>query len=161
MFGLSLRDDRWGRRAAAAIAFVGALLFSGCTKSEAELRQDDRATIEAIVVEDVRASRALADADAAARKGDVPAALDAVDHRAEPAIEAGLRLTASADPKTEWGRARRDVFAGILQDRRAELGRYREALKSGDPQKLISAIDAQAKIERRAIAAIADARDDR
>ncbi len=156
--GLSLHRPRAGRWAAASVFFVGALLFSGCTKSEAELRQDDRAKIEAIVVEDVRASKAMAEADAAARNGDVPAAIDAVDHRAQPAIEAGLRLTASADPKTEWGRAQRDVFARILEDRRAELTPYRDAIRSTDAERLVAAIDAQAKIERRAIAAIAGAR---
>lgn len=149
---------RAGRWALSSIAFVGALLFYGCTKSDAELRQDDRQSIEAIAAEDVRASRAMAEADTAARKGDVPGALDAVDNRARPAIEAGLRLASSADPKTEWGRTRRDTFAKLLEDRRAELGPYREAVKSGDAEKLVTAIDAQAKIERRAIAAIADAR---
>jgi len=153
--------DRSGRRAAAAVAFAGALLFSGCTKSDAELRQDDRARLEAIVAEDVRASKAMAEADTAARNGDARAALDAVDRRAEPAIEAGLRLTSSAEPRTEWGRARRDAFATILADRRSELGPYREAVKTGDVEKLVSAIEAQAKIERRAIAAIAEVRDGR
>lgn len=152
---------RAGRLALSSIAFAGALLFSGCTKSDAELRQDDRQRIEAIAAEDVRASKAMAEADNAARKGDVPAALDAVDNRAQPAIEAGLRLTSSADPKTDWGRTRRDTFAKLLEDRRAELGPYREAVKSGDAEKLVAAIEAQAKIERRAIAAIADTRDGR
>ena len=157
----SLWLDQSGRRAAAALAFAGALLFSGCSKSDAELRQEDRAKLERIVEEDLRASKAMADADKAARDGSVPAALEAIDHRARPAIEAGLRLTSSADPKTEWGRARRDTFASILEDRRSELGPYRDAVKSGDAEKLVSAIEAQAKIERRAIAAIAEARDGR
>ena len=153
--------DRSGRRAAAAIAFAGALLFSGCTKSDAELRQADRAKLESIVAEDVRASKAMAAADAAARSGDVRTSLDVVDRRAEPAIEAGLRLTSSADLRTDWGRTRRDAFVSILTDRRSELGPYRDAVKSGDAEKLVSAIEAQAKIERRAIAAIADVRDGR
>ena len=155
--------DRSGRWAVSSISFAAALLFSfsGCTKSAAELRQDDRVTLEQIVAEDVRASKAMADADTAARSGDVPTALAAVDNRAKPAIEAGLRLATSAEPKTEWGRTRRDTFATILADRRSELVPYREAVKSGDAAKLVAAIEAQAKIERRAIAAIADARDGR
>jgi hypothetical protein len=129
---------------------------AACTKSEGELKQDDRARIELIVADDVRASKAMADADTAARKGDVPGAIEVIDTRAKPAIESGLRAVANADPKTEWGRGKRNLFAKILEDRRAEIGPYTEAVKSGDAEKLIDVIETQAKIERRAITAIAD-----
>ncbi|MDF2693501.1 MAG: hypothetical protein K0S65_1884 [Labilithrix sp.] len=143
------------------ITIASALLLLSCTKSTEELKHDDRAKLDAIIGEDLRASKAMAEADRAVREGNVTVALDAVDHRAQPAIEAGLRLTAAAEPKTDWGRARRDAFVQVLEARRAELPPYRDAVKSGDPEKLIAAIEAQARIERRAITAAAEAREAR
>jgi hypothetical protein len=141
------------RRRACIGSFVLLLGLPGCAKSEGELRAGDRPAIEAIAAADVRASKAMADADTSARKGDLIAALDAVEQRAKPAIEGGLREVASAHPTTEWGRTKRDVLAKILEDRRAELGPYTEALRSGDAAELIRAIETQAAIERRALAA--------
>jgi len=128
--------------------------LAGCTKTDAELRREDRTVIELIVAEDVRASEAMAEADAAARAGDVAKAIDVLDHRAGPAIEAGLRTAEAAAPRSAWGRARREAFASILGERRAELGPYREAVRSGDAEKLVAAVEAQARIERRAVAAV-------
>jgi hypothetical protein len=127
--------------------------LAACTKSEAELTKDDRTKIDAIVAEDMKASKAMAEADAASRTSNVALALQAIDGKAKPAIEAGLKA-AKADFKTAWGRAHRDTLARILEDRRAELGPYAEAVKSGDAEKLVGAIGEQAKIERRAMAAI-------
>lgn len=138
-----------------ALPALVATMSLGCTKSEAQLEADDRAQIVLLITEDQRASRAMAEADDATRKGTTDVALQALDERARPAIEAGLRA-GHADLKTEWGRSRRDTFVRILEDRRAELGRYSDAIKSGDADKLIGAIEAQAKIERRAMAAIAE-----
>ena len=42
----------------------------------------------------------------------------------------------------------------MLRDRKNELPRYTEAVKSNDAEKLLSAIEAQAAIERRALAAV-------
>lgn len=132
-----------------------------CTKSEAELRQEDRAKIGLIVAEDVRASTAMGEVDQAARKGDVLGALDTIEKRAKPAIEAGLKVTTTVEPKTAWGHSKRSVLSKILEDRRAEIGPYTEALKSGEREQLVDALEAQAKIERRALAAVAEVNEGR
>ncbi len=134
---------------------AAALLLCACTKAEPELRAEDRPELKKIVAEDVRASQALHAADEAAAKGDAKAALDLVDRQAAPAIDEGLRLADATAPRTAWGRAKRDAIAAVLRDRKTELPRYTDALKSGDPEKLLGAIEAQAVIERRALAAVA------
>jgi hypothetical protein len=137
------------------------VLCLGCSKDagrEADLLRDDRARMELIIAEDMRASRAMAEADEAARRGDVPGAIEAVEARARPAIEAGL-TAAHIQARTSWGLAKQDALVKILADRKAELTPYTEAVKSNDPQKLVGSIEAQAKIERRAIAAVQEVRD--
>ena len=149
--------ERWLKHLVLAVMVV----LTACTKSEPELKADDRALLERIVAEDVRASKGMAEADEAARKGDVPAALEAVDQRVTPAIEAGPRITSASEPRTEWGRAKAHAFTRILEDRRAEVGPYKQAVQSGDATKLIAVIESQAKIERRALTAIAEVNEGR
>jgi hypothetical protein len=107
------------------------------------------------VAEDVRASKAMHTADDAAAKGDATKALALIESDVKPAIEDGLRLADSAPVKTEWGKAKRDAIATVLRDRKNELPRYTEAVKSNDAEKMLSAMEAQAAIERRALAAVA------
>lgn len=94
-------------------------------------------------------------ADDAVAKGDASRALVLIDTEAKPAIEQGLRLADTTTVQTEWGKAKRDQIQKVLVDRKNELPRYTEAVKSNDAEKLLSAIEAQAAIERRALAAVA------
>ncbi len=138
------------------IAFAAALVASvACTKAEPELRAEDRPDLTKLVEQDIRASKAMHAADDAVARGDAKAALDLVDAQARPAIDEGLRLADGTAPRTAWGRAKRDAVAAVLRDRKNELPRYTEAVKSGDAEKLLAAIQAQAEIERRALVAVA------
>lgn len=94
-------------------------------------------------------------ADDAVARHDATKALAVVESEAKPAIEEGLRLVDGATVKTEWGKGKRDAIATVLRDRKRELPRYTEAVKSNDAEKMLSAIEAQAAIERRALAAVA------
>jgi hypothetical protein len=94
-------------------------------------------------------------ADDAVAKNDAARALAIIESDAKPAIDEGLRLADAATIKTEWGKGRRDAIASVLRDRKNELPRYTEAVKSNDAEKLLSAIEAQAAIERRALTAVA------
>lgn len=140
----------------ARVVLAAALIAaSGCTKAEPELRAEDRPELHKIAEQDIRASKAMHAADDAVAKGDAKAALDLVDTQAKPAIDEGLRIADGASLRTAWGRAKRDAIAAVLRDRKSELLRYTEAVKSNDAEKLLAAIEAQAAIERRALAAVA------
>jgi hypothetical protein len=137
------------------VLFAAMLVLVGCTKAEPELRERDRPELQRIVAEDVRASQAMHAADEALAKGDAKAALVALETQASPAIDEGLRLAETARLETAWGRAKRDAVLAVLRERKTELPRYSGAVRSGDPEQLIVAIEAQAVIERRALAAVA------
>ena len=145
---------------AARLALLIALL-AACSKGqpappdEATLRADDKRELERVVAIDVRASQAMRDADDAAHAGDAGAASAAVTGRALPAIDEGLHAAEAAKVKSEWGRGKRDELAGILRDRKAEMPKYEEAVRTGDPDKMLASIQAQAAIERRALATVA------
>jgi hypothetical protein len=94
-------------------------------------------------------------ADDAVAKGVVAKALALVDREAKPAIDEGLRRADGATLKTVWANARREQIVAVLRDRKNELPRYTDAVKSNDAEKLLAAIEAQAAIERRALAAVA------
>jgi hypothetical protein len=144
------------------IRFVTALLFvvlAACSKpappDEATLRADDKRELERIVAIDVRASQAMRDADDATRVGDAGAAASAVSGRALPAVEEALRAAEGTAMKSEWGKGKRAELIGIFKDRKAEMPKYEEAVKGNDPEKILAAIQAQAAIERRALATVA------
>ncbi|CAN5859445.1 hypothetical protein BH11MYX4_BH11MYX4_65590 [soil metagenome] len=146
-----------GRRLAIAAGLL--VLGAACSKAtppdEATLRAEDKLVLEGIIASDVRASQAMREADTATGKGNPDAAADAVSARARPAIEEALRAAESATLKTDWGRSKRDELASILRDRKAAMPTYEEAVMGGDPEKMLAAIEAQAAIERRALATVA------
>lgn len=151
-------------RRALFVALVTAAF--ACTKAEpprdeAALRAEDKPKLERLVEADVKASRAMRDADDAAKTGDAGAAVDLVERRAKPAVEDGLRLADGAAMKSAWGRTKRDELAAILRERKAEMPGYEDAVRSGDPEKMLAAIQAQAALERRAIAAVAAVKEER
>ncbi len=146
---------------ALAVAALSSLVTLGaCSKpapvlDQAILRAQDKHELEGIVAIDVRASQAMRDADDATRVGDAGAASLAVTSRAAPAVDEALHAAESATMRSDWGKAKRDELAAILRDRKAEMPKYDEAVKSNDPQKMLEAIQAQAAIERRALTTVA------
>lgn len=145
---------------ALAVALVFFLLsLAACSKpappDEATLRAEDKRELERVVAIDVRASQAMRDADDATRVGDAGAASTAITSRALPAVDEALRTAEAATMKSEWGRTKRAELVGILRDRKTEMPKYEEAVKTGDPEKMLAAIQAQAAIERRALVTVA------
>ena len=133
--------------------------LAACSKAtppdEATLRADDKRELERVVAIDVRASQAMRDADDATRVGDAGAASTAIASRALPAVDEALRTAEGATMKSDWGRGKRAELVSILRDRKTEMPKYEDAVKTGDPEKMLTAIQAQAAIERRAMVPVA------
>lgn len=121
---------------------------------EATMRAEDKRALERVVAIDVRASQAMREADEAAQAGDAGAASLAVTSRALPSVEEALRAAEAAPVRSAWGKAKRDELVGILRDRKAEMPKYEEAVRTGDAEKMLAAIQSQAAIERRALATV-------
>jgi hypothetical protein len=143
-------------RLVTALIFVVLLACSRqqSAPDEATLRAEDKRELERVVAIDVRASQAMRDADEAAQVGDAGAASLAVTSRALPSIEEALRTADGATMKSAWGKGKRDELVSILRDRKAEMPKYEEAVRAGDAEKMLAAIQAQAAIERRALATV-------
>lgn len=145
------------RFALVALAALVALFASACTKpepDEATLRAGDKIELERLVALDVKASQAMRQADDVSTK-DAGAASDILAKRAKPSIDLALSSAEAANMKTEWGRAKKEALLAVLRDRKTELPKYEEAIKGADPDKMLAAIQAQADIERRALAVVA------
>ena len=141
---------------------LSALMFAtllACSRrdavpDEASMRAEDKRALERVVAIDVRASQAMREADEAAQDGDAGAASLAVTSRALPSVEEALRAAEAAPVRSAWGKAKRDELVGILRDRKAEMPKYEEAVRTGDAEKMLAAIQSQAAIERRALATV-------
>jgi hypothetical protein len=140
-------------------AFV-LLVLTACT-TEAQKRDIDKAKLERIVELDQAASNAMKEADDLAIKGNPQGALERLDARAKPSIGDAIRNAENAEMGTPWGKTKRDELLGVIRERSKEMPGYEEAVKSGDAAKLLSAMEAQAGIERRALAAVAGIKDGR
>lgn len=133
---------------------LAALLASGCTDPE----QRDRDALEKVIAADELFDRAMKEADDASRAGRDPDAANVLRDRARPAGETALGAAKGAGVETEWGKARKAELVAVIGDRAAELPRYEEALRSGDPEKKLAALQRQIDLQRRALGAAAAVR---
>ena len=56
--------------------------------------------------------------------------------------------------RSKKSKGKRDELVSILRDRKTEMPKYEDAVKTGDPEKMLAAIQAQAAIERRAMVTV-------
>lgn len=113
----------------------------------------DRPELDAIVAADVAIERILKEADDLSARGADVEAIEALDKRALPAIDAALAKARAAAVASAWGIARRDEWVGILSERRTETARYAAAIREGELEGRVAAMQAQATLTRRAMAA--------
>jgi hypothetical protein len=137
--------------------FLGCFGLLACTKSEEALQKDDRTKLAQLAAIDQRVSRAMKDADDLAMKGDAKAAVDRVETEAKPAVTEASQSCDALKMESAWGKERQNALCLVVADRKSEMPRYIEAVKSGDASKLLAAMEAQAAIERRALAMAAAA----
>ena len=147
------------RLALPALALVAALAgTSGCTRKDepptpAVQLANDRVTLDAIVASDVDLDAVLKLADDQSRMGNDAAAADTLEQRAIPVADAALARARAATVTTSWAVARREEWLAILQDRRAQTARYASALRGEDLDAKLAAVEAQAELTKRAMAA--------
>jgi hypothetical protein len=146
----------------ATVILLALCACSACTESKSvRSEKHDRDSLAKVVEHDMHASQAMRDADEAATKGDAGAALDIISHRATPAVDEGLALLENTTVDTEWGKTKKSAVEGVLRDRKKEMPRYEDAVKSGDIEKMVGAMQAQAEIERRALGTVKSLEDAR
>ncbi len=140
-----------GGGAAAAIGAVATVAIVACGPSEADHTRD-RAAVEKVLAADVSVSGLLRQADGALAAGDREGAVAAVKTKVIPAADANVNAALSLHPTTPWGKARAADLTSLTADRRKSLDGYAAALAGDDGNALLSAIEGQKLIEKRALA---------
>jgi hypothetical protein len=122
-------------------------------REAAEAKARDREALKAVVLADSELDRTLKRVDDLSAKGDDTAAALFLEKDAAGQADRAFATATAASVTTEWGKARRDEWLAILRDRRAEIPRYLAALRSNDLEAKLAAVEAQAALQRRALAA--------
>ena len=113
----------------------------------------DRATLDRIVESDLELDRAMKRADDLSVKGDDAAAATALDKFALPRATAAAAQVRTAIVTTPWAKDRVAEWLAIAADREKEIPIYAAALRGEDMAAKLSALEAQASIQQRAMRA--------
>ena len=138
--------------ALAAVAAVAAVACDDKPSFEVELARD-RATLDRIVEADLELDRAMKRADDLSVKGDDTAAANALDKFALPRATAAAAQARTAIVTTPWAKDRVAEWLAIAADREREIPIYAAALRGEDMAAKLSALEAQASIQKRAMRA--------
>ena len=138
-----------------ALGALGALGAVACDdKPSVEVALErDRATLDRIVESDLELDRALKRADDLSAKGDDAAAANALDKFALPRATAAAAQARTAIVTTPWAKDRVAEWLAIAADREKEIPIYAAALRGDDMAAKLSALEAQASIQKRAMRA--------
>ncbi len=146
------------RRAVALAAWLALSASTGCSKQEstpsaAPTPAQDRVALDAIVGADLAIEKVLKQADDLTAHGSDDEAVALLEKKAIPAIDAAVAQARGASVGSAWGIARRDEWVALFGDRRTEAQRYAAAIRDGELEGRVAAMQAQAALTRRAMAA--------
>jgi hypothetical protein len=119
--------------------------------SDDDLKRSDANALAAVLEADDTLDRLLKQADDVSTKGDDKAAAALLDDKAMSAANDALSRAQALDPKTTWGKDRKDRLVKLLTDRKDEVPRYAAALRSGDLEARLDVLQKQVDQEKRAL----------
>lgn len=131
-----------------AVPFAFAVTV-GCSRSHEASSADARALGD-VLAADQELEAALRDVDATSRSDEKKAA-EIIETRAVPLADKVLTRAGAANVTTPWGQDRRRELAAVAQGRRDELPKYARALREGDLNAKLSAVEAQLEWQRKAM----------
>ncbi|MBI5533235.1 MAG: hypothetical protein HY898_10990 [Deltaproteobacteria bacterium] len=135
--------------AAALIALVAA---AGCrSDARAAACASDRAQVQQLVDEDKRIDKLLHQADVAASKGQGAEAASLITSRAAPSEKEVLQRARGWNPASRWGRDIRAEMIALIEARSKSMTDYADALRSDDLKRVVEQMEAQHKLEQRAV----------
>ncbi len=146
------------RRGLVVAAWLLLAAAAGCSRREepappaAPTLAQDRASLDGIVSADVAIEKLLKQADDLTAHGSDDEAIAVLEKQALPAIDLAITQARNAAIAGSWGIARRDEWVALFADRRIETVRYAAAIRSGELEGRIAAMQAQAALTRRAMA---------
>lgn len=123
---------------------------AACSRSHEEANGADARALDDVLAADQELEAALRDADAASRSDEKKAA-EIIETRAIPLADKVVARVAAANVKTPWGQERRRDLAAVAQGRRDELPKYARALREGDLNAKLDALEKQLEWQRKAM----------
>jgi hypothetical protein len=129
-------------------ALVFAALFVVACQSGPSAEQADRAALGRVVDADALLDQELQRADGLSKRGDSAGAAEVLE-KAVPLADRACAAASASRVSTPWGAAHRDEWIRLSNERKGELTRYAGALRSGDPEALLAALEAQLALQRR------------
>ena len=140
--------QRRRRRGVAFVALLALALTLACTRPDPAAL--DRVELQQAIAADQALGRALAEADDAAHAGDVQKADDIFKRKVSPAADAALASARAVEPRSAWGRAKKDALVTLEQDRKNAVDPFAAALRGEDLDAKLAAYEKQLDLERRA-----------
>lgn len=104
-----------------------------------------------MLLADEALDRALKEADDTSSDAGDLAAAELLEKKAAPAADDAFAKANAANVSSAWGKDEKQKLVALLGDRRADVMKYAAALRSGDLDQRLKALEAQLGEEKRAI----------
>lgn len=128
------------------------LLATACTRGVQADERDDARSFDEVLAADQALEAALRDVDATSRTDEKKAA-ELIDSRAIALADRVIERSSAVAVKSAWGKERKDDLGAVARRRREELPRYARALREGNLNAKLEAIEAQLELQRKAMEA--------
>lgn len=137
-----------------AVAVVAMFALASCSR-DAAARRADREELVAVTARDADLDSLLAQVDARTKVDSRGAARALRSEGARLAREAVGRA-ATVPVRSRWGARHREALEQIAREREASIEEYALALDSGDSERVVAALRAQADLDHRALTLAAE-----
>ena len=127
------------------------VVLAGCGPSEQAVAAD-REALRQGVASDEQVAAALRPVDDLALGGKPAEAVAQLDEKVRPASQRSVALVKTLSATTPWGQEHRQTLGRLVSDRAASLDRYATALRSNELTAVVTALEEQQGLERRAAA---------
>ncbi len=138
------------RGALFGIGLLGfAALHAACVKDDPrEAERSDARSLEGVLAADQRLETELRKADGLSRTDETKAA-ELLETAARPLAEAVVQAATTTQVRSPWGKDRRVELLRLAEQRRDELPRYAQALRSPDPKTKLEALQTQIELQKK------------
>lgn len=130
------------------LCFLAGVLALACTREDPSAL--DQSALRNAMAADDALGRALKEADDAAHSGHADQADDIFKRKVNPAADAALTAARAVEPRSAWGKTKKDALVTLEQDRKNAVDPFAAALHGDDAEKKLAAYEKQLDLERRA-----------
>jgi len=123
-------------------------LLLACTRDDPAAL--DRSALRQAMAADDALGRALKQADDAAHAGHAQEADDIFKRTVAPAADSALAAARAIEPRTDWGKSKKNALVTLEQDRKDAVEPFAAALRGEDLDAKLAVYEKQLDLEHRA-----------